>query len=92
MRYSNSSSDHCITAQRAMKILFQDVIDVDGMLHPDRGNASALSLEELRLPPSVLSAISETLTSRNRMLPKSARVFREWKVGIMHRHDRTKNV
>ncbi|KAE8411518.1 ubiquitin-conjugating enzyme E2-binding protein [Aspergillus pseudocaelatus] len=92
MRYSNSSSDHGITAQRAMKILFQDVIDVDGMLHPDRGKASSLSLEELRLPPGVFSAISETLTSRNRMLPKSAREFRGWKVGIMHRHDRTKNV
>ncbi|KAE8360495.1 ubiquitin-conjugating enzyme E2-binding protein [Aspergillus caelatus] len=92
MRYSNSSSDHSITAQRAMKILFQDVIDVDGMLHPDRGKASSLSLEELRLPPGVFSAISETLISRNRMLPKSAREFRGWKVGIMHRHDRTKNV
>ncbi|GMG26871.1 unnamed protein product [Aspergillus oryzae] len=91
MRYSNSSSDHSITAQRAMKILFQDVVDVDGMLHPDRGKASSLSLEELRLPSSVLSAIVKTLKSRNMMLPKSAREFREWKVGIMHRHDRTKN-
>ncbi|OGM43625.1 hypothetical protein ABOM_008542 [Aspergillus bombycis] len=92
MRYSNSSSDHSITAQRAMKILFQDVVDVDGMLHPDRGKASSLSLEELRLSSSVLSAISETLKSRNKMLPKSAREFREWKVSIMHRYDRTKNV
>ncbi|KAE8373521.1 ubiquitin-conjugating enzyme E2-binding protein [Aspergillus bertholletiae] len=92
MRYSNSSSDHSIAAQRAMKILFQNVVDVDGMLHPDRGKASSLSLEELRLPSSVLSVISETLESRNKMLPKSAREFREWKVGIMHRHDRTKSV
>ncbi|KAB8267015.1 ubiquitin-conjugating enzyme E2-binding protein [Aspergillus minisclerotigenes] len=61
MRYSNSSSDHSITAQRAMKILFQDVVDVDGMLHPDRGKASSLSLEELRLPSSVLSAIQGSL-------------------------------
>ncbi|GAB1208923.1 hypothetical protein APSETT445_007688 [Aspergillus pseudonomiae] len=61
MRYSNSSSDHSITAQRAMKILFQDVVDVDGMLHPASGKASSLSLEELRLSSSVLSAISEIL-------------------------------
>ncbi|PIG69035.1 hypothetical protein AARAC_008851 [Aspergillus arachidicola] len=71
MRYSNSSSDHSITAQRAMKILFQDVVDVDGMLHPDRGKASSLSLEELRLPSSVLSAISKTLKKERslRVLP-----------------------
>ncbi|KAE8351330.1 ubiquitin-conjugating enzyme E2-binding protein [Aspergillus coremiiformis] len=92
MRYSNSCSDHSITAQRAMKILFQDVTDVDEMLHPGRGKASSLSLEELQLPPGVLSAVSETLKRRNEMLPQSARVFREWKVGIMHRFDRSENV
>lgn len=92
MQYSNSSSDYSINAQRAMKILFQDVTNVDEMLQPDRGKASSLSLEELRLPSGVLSVVSETLKRRNEMIPESAREFREWKVGIMHRFDRTKNV
>ncbi|KAF7588848.1 hypothetical protein BBP40_005095 [Aspergillus hancockii] len=92
MQYSNSSSDHNITAQRALKIFFQDVADVDAMLHPELGKTSSLSLDELRVPSNVFSAVSETLKSRNKMLPDSAREFREWKVGIMHRFDRTKNV
>ncbi|KAB8237068.1 HECT-type E3 ubiquitin transferase [Aspergillus alliaceus] len=57
MQYSNSHSDHSINAQRAMKILFQDVTNVDEMLQPDRGKASSLSLEELRLPSGVLSVV-----------------------------------
>ncbi|RAQ68966.1 hypothetical protein COH20_006171 [Aspergillus flavus] len=76
MRYSNSSSDHSITAQRAMKILFQDVVDVDGMLHPDRGKASSLSLEELRLPSSVLREIITRLTPNSPWAPLDTRQLR----------------
>ncbi|KAE8145691.1 ubiquitin-conjugating enzyme E2-binding protein [Aspergillus avenaceus] len=57
LRYSNASSDHSITAQRAMKILFQDSVNVDEMLHPESGKASSLSLEELRLPVDTYDAI-----------------------------------
>ncbi|PLB52637.1 hypothetical protein P170DRAFT_350937 [Aspergillus steynii IBT 23096] len=88
--YSNSSPDHSVTAQRAMKVLFQTVADVDEMLHPERGKASSLSLDELRLPSYVFSAVSEALESGSKMLPGSARSFREWRVAVMHRFDRLK--
>ncbi|KAF9892833.1 hypothetical protein FE257_000422 [Aspergillus nanangensis] len=85
LRYSHSSPSHRTTAQRAMKILFQDVPDVDALLHPTAGKPSALSLEELRLPPAVFAAVRDVLRRRMEMLPVSARGFREWDVGIMHR-------
>ncbi|KAL5360071.1 ubiquitin-conjugating enzyme E2-binding protein [Aspergillus floccosus] len=88
LRYSNSGSSHSITAQRAMKVLFQNVADVDEMLHPECGKPSPLSLEELRLPGTVFGAVEEVLKGRNEMLPASARGFREWSVSIMHRFER----
>ncbi|KAG2413861.1 hypothetical protein HFD88_003051 [Aspergillus terreus] len=88
LRYSNSSSSHSVTAQRAMKVLFQSVADVDAMLHPECGKPSPLSLEELRLPGTVFGAVEEVLKTRNEMLPASARAFREWSVSILHRFER----
>ncbi|KAL4897618.1 ubiquitin-conjugating enzyme E2-binding protein [Aspergillus ambiguus] len=87
LRYSNSGADHSVTAQRAMKVLFQSVADVDEMLHPECGKPSPLSLEELRLPVAVFRAVAGVLQDRNEMLPESARRFREWRVGIMHRYE-----
>lgn len=88
LRYSNCSSSHSVTAQRAMKVLFQSVADVDAMLHPECGKPSPLSLEELRLPGAVFGAVEEVLKTRNEMLPASARAFREWSVSILHRFER----
>ncbi|GES57619.1 ubiquitin-conjugating enzyme E2-binding protein [Aspergillus terreus] len=83
LRYSNSSSSHSVTAQRAMKVLFQSVADVDEMLHPECGKPSPLSLEELRLPGTVFGAVEEVLRTRNEMLPASARGFREWSTPML---------
>ncbi|KAK1138636.1 hypothetical protein N8T08_002131 [Aspergillus melleus] len=88
--YSNSSPDHSVTAQRAMKVLFQIVADVDEMLHPENGKTLSLSLDELRLPPYVFYAVSRSLEGSSEGLPVSARNFREWRVAVMHRFDRLK--
>ncbi|KAL5688518.1 hypothetical protein EMGR_000746 [Emarellia grisea] len=85
-RYSSSSAEHTISSQRAMKVLFQEVGDVDTILNPARG--SSLSLEEVRLPEYVYEAVERDLEARNEMLPASARAFREWKVGALHRSER----
>jgi hypothetical protein len=70
-----------------MKVLFQEVEDVDGILNPSLGSSS-LSLEEVRVPESVYEAVETDLKARNEMLPASARVFREWRVGALHRFER----
>ncbi|PWY92688.1 hypothetical protein BO70DRAFT_392075 [Aspergillus heteromorphus CBS 117.55] len=88
LRYSNSSAHHSIAAQRAMKVFFQRLDDADATLHPDRGKASSLSLEELKLPTASFAALTAALDGSNAMLPVSAREFREWKVGILHRFER----
>ncbi|KAF7157546.1 hypothetical protein CNMCM6106_003353 [Aspergillus hiratsukae] len=85
-RYSSSSAEHTVSSQRAMKVLFQEIGDVDGILNPSQG--SSLSLEEVRVPESVYEAVERNLKARNEMLPASARVFREWRVGALHRFER----
>ncbi|RAH83660.1 hypothetical protein BO86DRAFT_308210 [Aspergillus japonicus CBS 114.51] len=86
MRYSNSSAHHSIAAQRAMKVFFQRLHNVEQMLHPEVGKpSSTLALEEVQLPEETYRAFEEVLDARNAMLPVSARVFREWRVGILHR-------
>ncbi|PYH41943.1 HECT-type E3 ubiquitin transferase [Aspergillus saccharolyticus JOP 1030-1] len=89
MRYSNSSVDHSVAAQRAMKVFFQRLDDVERTLHPEVGKPSTtLALEELRLPVETYRALEEVVEERNAMLPASAREFREWRVGILHRLQR----
>ncbi|RAH43713.1 HECT-type E3 ubiquitin transferase [Aspergillus brunneoviolaceus CBS 621.78] len=86
MRYSNSSAHHSIAAQRAMKVFFQPLHNVEQTLHPEVGKPSTtLALEEVRLPEETYRAFEEVLYRRNAMLPVSARVFREWRVGVLHR-------
>ncbi|RAK78706.1 HECT-type E3 ubiquitin transferase [Aspergillus fijiensis CBS 313.89] len=86
MRYSNSSAHHSIAAQRAMKVFFQPLHNVEQTLHPEVGKPSTtLALEEVRLPEETYQTFEEVLHRRNAMLPVSARVFREWRVGILHR-------
>ncbi|GFG06020.1 uncharacterized protein C1734.10c [Aspergillus udagawae] len=86
-RYSSSSSEHTVSSQRAMKVLFQEIEDVDSILNPGTGSLS-LSLEEVRVPASVYEAVERDLKIRNEMLPASAREFREWRVGALHRFER----
>ncbi|GIJ87436.1 hypothetical protein Asppvi_006342 [Aspergillus pseudoviridinutans] len=85
-RYSSSSAEHTVSSQRALKVLFQEIGDVDRILNP--GTGSSLSLEEVRVPESVYEAVERDLKARNEMLPASAREFREWRVGALHRFER----
>lgn len=71
-----------------MKVLFQDVPDVEELLSPGPGKVTSLSLEELELPAKMLNAVSDMLVGRNNMLPLSARGFREWRVGLLNRFER----
>ncbi|KAJ6087172.1 hypothetical protein N7467_006086 [Penicillium canescens] len=91
MRYSNSSLGHSIMAQQAMKVFYQDCADVDGLLHPEIGNPSPLSVEELELPSMVFEALSTALRGSNSMLPLSARRFGEWDIGLLSRFRRDKD-
>ncbi|KAL4926981.1 HECT-type E3 ubiquitin transferase [Aspergillus undulatus] len=91
MRYSNASSQHSITSQRAMKVFFQATADAETMLYPEPGKASPLSLEELRLPVDTYASISATLEASNGRLPPSARIFQNaWRVGVLHRFESLK--
>lgn len=90
MRYSNSSAGRTIMAQQAMKVFYQKSPDVDELLHPEIGNPSPLSVEELELPSMIFEAMSQALTGSNEMLPLSARRFNEWNVGLLSRFRREK--
>ncbi|KAJ5780681.1 hypothetical protein N7457_005841 [Penicillium paradoxum] len=90
MRYSNSSAGCSIMAQQAMKVFYQESADVDGLLHPEIGNPSPLSVEELELPSMIFDAMSRALNGSNEMLPVSARRFNEWHVGFLSRYKRGK--
>ncbi|KAJ5510649.1 hypothetical protein N7453_002752 [Penicillium expansum] len=90
MRYSNSSAGRSIMAQQAMKVFYQESPDVDELLHPEIGNPSPLSVEELELPSMIFEAMSQALTGSNEMLPLSARRFNEWNVGLLSRYRREK--
>lgn len=72
-----------------MKVFYQDVSDVEDLLNPGPGKASSLSVEELELPSKMYHAVSNTLMDRTSLLPQSAREFREWKVGLLDRFERT---
>lgn len=79
-----------------MKVFYQDVSDVDGLLNPggpdESGTraATSFSLEELELPGSIYEEILHVLARSNEMLPVSARRFREWKVGLLSRFEKTR--
>ncbi|KAJ5692208.1 hypothetical protein N7462_001631 [Penicillium macrosclerotiorum] len=86
--YSNSGSSHSFNAQQAMKVLFQEVGDVDKLLAPDLGVPSPLSVEELELPSMIYDALNGALRGSNQMLPSTARRFNEWQVGLLNRFNR----
>jgi hypothetical protein len=89
IRYSSSSVDHSVIAKRAMKVFYQDVADVETLLEPEKGTPLPISLEELFLPVSIWNELISSLHDSNKMLPMSARVFREWKIGFLCRFERT---
>lgn len=86
--YSNASSGHSVNAQQAMKVLFQERQDIDELLHPEVGNLTPLSVEELELPAMTFRALFDALRGSNEMLPFSARRFNEWHVGLLSRFSR----
>ncbi|KAK2812034.1 hypothetical protein FQN50_001743 [Emmonsiellopsis sp. PD_5] len=94
MRYSSSSStrspgdgDGVVTAQRAMKVFYQAVPDIQAMLNPERGLPSLAALEELSLPESIYDSMKLALERSNTMLPAPARRFAEWQVGLLSRYE-----
>ncbi|KAJ5114884.1 hypothetical protein NUU61_000643 [Penicillium alfredii] len=89
LRYSNTSSGHSVMAQEAMKVFFQETVDVERLLHPEMGKVTPLSVEELELPSVIFKAVSDALKSSNQMLPPSARRFNEWQVGLLSRFRRS---
>ncbi|KAJ5566091.1 hypothetical protein N7535_007729, partial [Penicillium sp. DV-2018c] len=88
MRYSNSSNGRNIMAQQAMKVFYQECDNVDNLLHPEIGNPSPLSVEELELPSMIFEAMSRALVGSTKMLPPTARIFNEWQVGLLSRFRR----
>ncbi|KAG5296645.1 DUF2351 superfamily domain-containing protein [Histoplasma ohiense] len=97
LRYSSllpdSTSDKVasITSQRAMKILYQEVQDVQSMLNPAQGVPSPAALEEVSLPPNIYDGVKQTLERTSEALPISARQFREWRVGLFSRFEEIKS-
>ncbi|KAJ5766611.1 uncharacterized protein N7511_004227 [Penicillium nucicola] len=92
MRYSNSNSSSgvSIMAQQAMKVFYRECADVDALLHPEIGNPSPLSVEDLELPSMIFEALEAALRGSNSLLPVSARRFAEWEVGVLGRFRRAR--
>lgn len=88
MRYSHSSPGNRSSAERAMKVFFQETDDVDTIINRDLGKSSLLSVEELELPTMMFEALSTALLHSNSILPFSTRKFQEWKVGLLSRFNR----
>ncbi|GKZ22100.1 hypothetical protein AbraCBS73388_008037 [Aspergillus brasiliensis] len=90
LRYSTSSASHSTAAQLAMKVFYQHLDNVEEVLHPEAGKGNqSLAIEEVRLPGVELyRELVGVLEERNAMLPASARVFREWRVGLLWRFER----
>jgi ubiquitin-protein ligase E3 D len=68
-----------------MKILFQDVPDVEALLQPDKGKPASISLEELHLPVAIYTETMDSLKQSHEALPLPARRFLEWNVGLLKR-------
>lgn len=68
-----------------MKVLYQNVTGVEGILEPENGTPTPLSLEELFLPENIYGELVLSLQNSNLLIPTSARVFREWNVALLDR-------
>ena len=68
-----------------MKVLYQNVTDVEEILEPGNGAPTPLSLEELFLPENIYDELVLSLQRSNILMPISARIFREWNVALLDR-------
>lgn len=68
-----------------MKVLYQNVTDVEAILEPENGVPTPLSLEELFLPENIYDELVLSLQRSNILMPISARIFREWNVALLDR-------
>lgn len=66
--------------QRAMKILYRPLEDPATILEKE-----SMKTEAVVLPEHILSTLHMNLNKSNLMLPSSARVLQEWKVGVLNR-------
>ncbi|PGH09669.1 hypothetical protein AJ79_05635 [Helicocarpus griseus UAMH5409] len=93
LRYSSEGSGASpdekisITSQRAMKIFYQEVPDIQLMLNPPQGAPSPAALEDLGLPANIYDSMKRQLEESSHILPVSARQFREWRVGLFSRFE-----
>ncbi|PGH08061.1 hypothetical protein GX51_01503 [Blastomyces parvus] len=87
LSYSATDGIVSITSQRAMKILYQEVPDIQLMLNPAQGLPSPTALEDVSLPPSIYDDMKQALEKSSETLPISARQFREWRVGLFSRYE-----
>ncbi|KMW66724.1 hypothetical protein BDDG_11692 [Blastomyces dermatitidis ATCC 18188] len=87
LSYSTTDGIVSIASQRAMKILYQEVPDIQLMLNPAQGVPSPTALEDVSLPPSIYDDMKQALEKSSETLPISARQFREWRVGLFSRYE-----
>jgi hypothetical protein len=73
-----------------MKVLYQELANVEKILEPEMGTAVPLSLEELFLPATIYGELIESLKQSTGVLPVSARIFREWNVAFLSRYDQSR--
>ena len=92
MRYSYSES-HCsvrtASAQRALKVFYQDIADTSSLVNLAPGAPASATLEELCLPCNIYRDMVLALESSNKLLPPSGRKFREWNVGLLNIFEET---
>jgi len=80
---------HRVTSQRALKIFYQLISDSEAILEPERGTPASFAVEEVFLPKNILGEIVQSLEKSNTLLPRCARQFKEWKVGLLARFQKT---
>ena len=79
-----SSSKRGPTAHRAMKIFYQPLGEAGKYL-----DGSGSDHEELVVPQEDFDEFQQTLRDSNEILPDSARNFKDWKVGLLDRWEKS---
>jgi hypothetical protein len=62
---------------------------VESILEPEAGKPASIAVEELFLPRNILDETMKTLEQSNALLPCCARNFKEWRVGLLGRYERS---
>lgn len=83
--YSSSSSKGPPTAQPAMKIFYK--ILTPSILSVKLEEQTLMSDEEVLLPEDVVETIWKNLSASTQNMPRSARKFQDWDVGMLHRFE-----